>query len=133
MLSATCSTPLTIVGPPEPPVVITGLPFFVTIIGVIDESGRLPARDLVGQLAFEVVRVRHARRDREIVHLIVEDDPERRHPDLRPEHGVDSGGQRDHVAILVRDQQVRGAMIVRGGGRRRRRLRMQRALAQFQD
>ena len=40
--SATCSTPVMIVGPPEPPATSTGLSCFITMIGVMLESGRLP-------------------------------------------------------------------------------------------
>src|ERR1700691_6603686 len=61
---------------------------------------------LVGALAFEVVRVRHSRRDGEIVHLIVKDDAERGHAQLGAEHGIDGGSDRDDVAVFVRDQQV---------------------------
>ena len=80
----------------------------------------LAAPHFVGALAFEPIRVGHAGRDREIVHLVVEEDAERGHAHLGAEHGVDRGRQRDDVAVLVRDQQVRGAVIVRRGGRWRR-------------
>ena len=71
-------TVLMIVRPPGEPVTMNSLPFFVTIVGVIELSIRLPGAMTFAGVPMSPVDVRFARLLVEVAHLVVEDETRRR-------------------------------------------------------
>ena len=93
--------------PPGLPSTSNSLPSFTTIVGVIDESGRLP-----GAIAFASPCTRPnmfgvAGLRREVVHLVVEQEAGAGHDDAGAEAAVDRVGHRDRVAFGVDDGEMR--------------------------
>ena len=68
----TCSTVVMMRLPPGEPVTSSGLPSFSTMVGVIDDSGRLPGAGRVGVDADQAEGVRRAGLGGEIVEFVVE-------------------------------------------------------------
>ena len=86
----TCSTAVMMRLPPGEPVTRNGLPSLSTMVGVIDDSGRLPGPGRVGVEADQPVGVRRARLGGEIVELVVE------------QHAGAVGDQADAIAEIER-------------------------------
>ena len=107
-----------IVEPPGEPTARNGLPFLSTIVGDIEERGRLSGSIRFGSAASY---------DRaEVGQLVVEQEPAAGHDDAGAAGLLDGERVLDDVAPLVGDGEV-GGLDVLGVGRRRRRLALGRA------
>ena len=73
-LTITCSTVVMMRLPPGEPVTRNGLPSFSTMVGVIDDSGRLPGPGSLASKPIKPVGVRRLGLGGEIVELVVEKD-----------------------------------------------------------
>ena len=71
-LTMTCSTAVMMRLPPGEPVTRNGLPSLSTIVGVIDDSGRLPGPGALASKSDEAEGVRRIRLGGEIVEFVVE-------------------------------------------------------------
>ena len=110
-LSSTCVVAVMIVGPPAAP------DGHLHAIAVEHDGRRhrrqraLARRDRILRAADQPERVGHARLQREVVHLIVEQDAGLARDQLGAEAQVDGRGQRHRVALGVDDAQVGGAAV----------------------
>ena len=59
-------------GPPGEPSTIATLPSFITIVGAIEDSGRLPGAMALAVALHQPEPVGHAGFDGEVVHLVVQ-------------------------------------------------------------
>ena len=110
---STCSTVVMMVDPPGEPSASTGLPCRSTIVGDIEDRGRLPRR------MFGSLRVRHRG---EVGQLVVQQEPTTRYDDAAAAGLLDRQRVRHHVAPPVRRGQMgrRQPLVVRRLSRWRR-------------
>ena len=73
-LTITCSTVVMMRLPPGEPVTRNGLPFLSTMVGDIDDSGRLPGPGALASPPIEAIGIGRAGLGGEIVELVVEQD-----------------------------------------------------------
>ena len=110
-LSTISITVLMIVRPPGDPVTMNSVPFFVTIVGLIELSIRLPGAMRLAGVPMSPRRVRFARLLVEVAHLVVENEPGAAHDDVRAEASLERVGVGDGVAVLVDDREMRGLFV----------------------
>ncbi len=88
-----------ILAPPGAPSTMNGLPSRTTMVGVIEESGRLPRLDGVGFALDQPEHVRLARLGGEIVHFVVQQKAEARNRHAVAVADVQRVGDRHGVAL----------------------------------
>ena len=101
-----------IVRPPGEPVTMNSLPFFVTIVGLIELSMRLPGAMRFAGVPMSPVEIRFARLLVEVAHLVVEDEAGAAHDDVRAESALERERVRHGVAVLVDDREVRRLVVL---------------------
>ena len=99
--------------PPGEPVTRNGLPSFSTMVGVIDDSGRLPGPGALALEAEQPIGIRRVRLGGEIVELVVEQDAGAGgdKPDAVAE--IERVGVGHRVAETVDDGEMRGVAAFR--------------------
>ena len=106
-LTTTCSTVVMMRLPPGEPVTRNGLPSLSTMVGVIDDSGRLPGPGALASIAEQPVGVRRIRLGGEIVELVVEQDAGAVGDEADAVAEIERVGVGDRVAEAVDDGEMR--------------------------
>ena len=106
--------------PPGEPVTRNGLPSLSTMVGDIDDSGRLPGPGRVGVAAEQAVGIRRAGLGGEIVELVVEQDAGAVGDEAEAVAEIERVGVGDRVAVAVDHREMRGVVALVRRRRRRR-------------
>ena len=101
----------TMVGPPGASRTRSGLPLRLTMVGAIEERGRLPGAMALASPSRRLVVIGVAGTDGEVVHVVVEQEAETGDGHSAAVATIDSDGEGGGVSFGVENRDVRGAGV----------------------